>query len=139
MSSPHLLDATNILVLPATIFGNFRYADWRGASDRHGTVGVAWEAMQAVLGTNAEPFFIPQRSDWKIGAVKELLARYGITAVWGVGYWNNELFFRVKGRQADWAQYVLLRAGVPLLHGYIAGSRAGYPIRPPITRRKHEH
>jgi hypothetical protein len=41
-----------------------------------------------------------------------------------VGYFHNELFFRVKARQAHWAQYVMLRAGVPLLHGLLAGSRA---------------
>ena len=55
--------------------------------------------------------------------IEALLLRYGIK-LWGVGYWNNELFFRVKGRQAHWAQYVLLRGGVPLLHGMLDGSRA---------------
>lgn len=123
MSSPHLLDPTNIGVLPAHILGNFWYADWRGAWQRGGVVGVAIEALRAALGLSAEPFFVPTKSAWQIGAIRQLLARHGI-GLWGVGYWNHELFFRVTARQAHWAQYVLLRAGVPLLHGYLGGTRA---------------
>ena len=81
------------------------------------------EAMQTAVGANTEPFFIPCDSEWKIDDVQALLRQYGIK-LWGVGYFNNELYFRVKKRQAHWAQYVLLRAGVPLLHGMLDGSRA---------------
>ncbi len=123
MSSNQLLDVTNIFVLPATVAGNIRYANWQGAAQRHGAAGVAAEAVQTAIGANTEPFFIPCDSDWKINDVQALLLRHGIK-LWGVGYWNSELFFRVKGRQAHWAQYVLLRAGVPLLHGLLDGSRA---------------
>ena len=123
MSSNQLLDPTNILVLPANVLGNFRYADWQGAAARGGIAGIAAEGLQATIGANTEPFFVPCDSEWKIQDIEALLLRYGIK-LWGVGYWNNELFFRVKGRQAHWAQYVLLRGGVPLLHGMLDGSRA---------------
>jgi inner membrane protein involved in colicin E2 resistance len=123
MSSNQLLDPSNVLVLPATIAGSFRNADWEGAAQAGGIAGVVAEALQAATGTNTEPFFVATSSDWKIHNIQALLLRYGIK-LWGVGYFNNELFFRVKGRQAHWAQYVLLRAGVPLLHGLLDGSRA---------------
>ncbi len=138
MSSNQLLDPTNILILPANIIGDYRYADWQGAAETGGLLGVAAEAFQATIGTNTAPFFVPCDSTWKINDIQALLLRYGIK-LWGVGYWNNELFFRVKGRQAHWAQYVLLRAGVPLLHGLLGGSRAipGYnqPAEPEPPRR----
>lgn len=123
MSSNQLFDPTNILILPANIIGNFRYADWQGAAETNGLAGFVAEACQASVGANTEPFFVPCDSEWKINDIQALLLRFGIK-LWGVGYWNNELFFRVKGRQAHWAQYVLLRAGVPLLHGMLDSSRA---------------
>lgn len=123
MSSDNPLDVTNVLVLPATVLGTIRYADWRGASQRSGVIGVALESLQTAAGSNTGPFFVPCNSQWKINDIQALLLRHGIK-VWGVGYWNNELFFRVKKRQAHWAQYVLLRAGVPLLHGLLEGTRA---------------
>lgn len=123
MSSNQLLDPTNIFVLPANVVGNFRHADWQGAAQANGIAGVVAEALKASAGANTEPFFVPCDSEWKVNDIQVLLLRHGIK-LWGVGYWNNELFFRVKGRQAHWAQYVLLRAGVPLLHGMLDGSRA---------------
>lgn len=131
MSSQSLIDPTNIFVLPANIAGNFWYADWRGAWQRGGVAGVLGEALRATIGLSAEPFFVPMKSTWKVDAIRALLLRHGVK-LWGVGYFHNELFFRVKARQAHWAQYVMLRAGVPLLHGYLAGSRA-IPQHPPVT------
>jgi len=123
MSGFQVLDLRNLVVLPATIVGNVQHADWQGAAQRHGAAGLAMEAMQTAVGANTEPFFIPCDSEWRIDDVQALLRQHGIK-LWGVGYFNNELYFRVKKRQAHWAQYVLLRAGVPLLHGMLDGSRA---------------
>lgn len=122
MSSNSALDPTNMLILPATVIGNFRYADWDGAS-ASGAAGIVAELVQSALGTNTRPFLVPLESGWKIEDIQALLLRHGIK-LWGVGYWNDELYFRVKGRQAHWAQYVLLRAGVPLRYGLLDGSRA---------------
>ncbi len=122
MSSNSALDPTNMLILPATVIGNFRYADWDGAA-ASGAAGLAAELVQSALGANTRPFLVPVESDWKIENIQDLLLRHGIK-LWGVGYWNNELYFRVKGRQAHWAQYVLLRAGVPLRYGLLDSSRA---------------
>ena len=123
MSSQNVFDPTNIVILPATVVGTFRYADWKGAYRRSGTLGVIGELAQSAVGTNTMPFFIPVNSEWPIQDVQALLLRYGIE-LWGVGYWNGEMYFRVKKRQAHWAQYVMLREGVPLLHGLLPGTRA---------------
>ena len=136
MSSPFFFDPTNLLVLPETIIGNFRYADWPAAK-QSGVFGILSELVKAATGFNTMAFFIPTGSKkdkngleignpggaWDQGSVRALLKRRGVTS-WGYGYWNGEMHFRVKKRQADWAQYVMLRAGVPLLHGYVPGSRA---------------
>lgn len=122
MSSNNALDPTNMLILPATVIGNFRYADWDEAA-ASGPAGIVGELARSAVGINTRPFLVPCSSEWKIEDIQALLYRHGIK-LWGVGYWNNELYFRVKGRQAHWAQYVLLRAGIPLRYGLLDGSRA---------------
>jgi hypothetical protein len=114
MASNSPLDPTNLLILPATFGGNIRWADSRRGPR---------EFLPALIGLTGEPFFVPVKSGWTEAHVRALLWRYGIR-LWGVGYWWGEMYFRVKRRQAHWAQYVMLRAGVPLLHGYLPGSRA---------------
>lgn len=123
MSSQFLLDPTNLLALPAAILGNFRYGNYKGAYEQSGVPGVALELTQSALGVNTQPFFISTDSEWQIQDIQALLMRYGIK-LWGVAYWNGQLHFSVKKRQAHWAQYVMLRAGVPLMHGLLPGSRA---------------
>jgi len=44
---------------------------------------------------------------------EETLRRYGVR-VCGRGFDSRRLYFMVKRRQARWAEYLLLRAGVPL-------------------------
>ena len=123
MSSQFIFDPTNLLVLPSMIVGNFVHGDWKGSYQRSGPLGVAAELAQSAIGTNTYPFFIPTESGWQFQDIQALLLRHGIK-VWAVGYFKGEMHFSVKRRQAHWAQYVLLRAGVPLLHGYLDGSRA---------------
>jgi hypothetical protein len=113
----------NPLVLPASVLGSFRFADWKGAQQRAGSVGLVGEVARSALGTNTVPFFVPETSGWRPSDLSALLMSYGIR-IWGVGCFNAEIHFRVKERQADWAQYVLLSAGVPLTHGLLPGTRA---------------
>lgn len=125
------LDLRNLFAIPRTILGNATHADWRGAAEQGGLIGLVGEALQTAVGTNTEPFFVPCGSEWKIDDIAALLRRHGIK-LWGAACFNDELYFRVEKRQAHWAQYVMLRAGVPLLHGLLDGSRAipGYGGQP---------
>lgn len=45
--------------------------------------------------------------------IEDLLAKHGIKT-WGSQITGGEFFFSVKLEQAGWAEYVLLRYGVPL-------------------------
>ena len=102
------------IAIPETIFQTFWNADWRSAK-RRGLHGLLSESIASLLGTNSWPFFVPLNSGWNGADITRLLKRHGIR-VWGYGFANGELFFRVRRSQAAWAQYVLLRAGVPLQH-----------------------
>ena len=75
----------------------------QGAARRNGVAGLTVEAIQTAVGANTVPFFVPRTCGWQIDDIQALLLQYGIK-LWGVGYFGNELDFRVKKRQAHWAQ-----------------------------------
>jgi hypothetical protein len=113
------------IALPETILQTFRHADWRRAREQ-GVGGLLSEAIGSLLGTNSWPFFVPLRSGWNGADIARLLKRHGVR-MWGYGFANGELFFRVRRSQAAWAQYVLLREGVPLQHRLFSGKTASRP------------
>jgi len=67
----------------------------------------------------------------------EILKGYGVDSFW-FGFDSQNMYFRVKNRQARWAEYVLLHAGVELLNpafdqrnaGYAASHAPGWMPRP---------
>lgn len=69
--------------------------------------------------------------------VEDLLARYGV-AVFGRTHDANHMYFKVKKRQARWAEYLMLHAGVELTTptvdarnpGYAASHAPGWMPRP---------
>lgn len=66
-----------------------------------------------------------------------ILEQYGVDTFW-YGFDSQKMYFRVKNRQARWAEYVLLHAGVELLNptfdhrnpGYVAQHEPGWMPRP---------
>lgn len=62
--------------------------------------------------------------------VEKLLRRYGVR-VWGRKVSGTQRSFLVKRSQAVWAEYVLCRAGVPLLSPLIDPRNREYPERHP--------
>jgi hypothetical protein len=140
-----MFDPRNLFTLPAMIAGNFRYADWKAARKR-GLFGMLTEFLRATTGLNTMAFFVPTKSIikdgfevgnpagyWNQARVSKLLRQHGVKS-WGYGYWIGEMYFRVERRQMHWAQYVMRRAGVPLLHGALAGSRANPQQRTPAKK-----
>lgn len=103
----------NLTVLFSNILGGFAHADWDGAWARTGLWGWVTEFFAAFSGFNAWPFFVDAHGPWTTGRVAALLQANGV-ATWGWGYHSSEFYFRVKMRQAHWAQYLLLRSAVPL-------------------------
>jgi hypothetical protein len=112
------------LALPRTIVQTFAHANWSTARDKHGVPGVLMEAGASLIGTNTFPFFVPLDSPWGGADIEALLGSKGIR-LWGLGFANGEMFFRVSRRQAAWAQYLMLKAGVPLLHQLPAAGPVG--------------
>lgn len=57
-----------------------------------------------------------------------ILKGYGVDTFW-YGFDSQNMYFRVKKRQARWAEYVLLHAGVELLNPAFDHRNAGYAAR----------
>ena len=66
-----------------------------------------------MVGFDSYPFYVRMGSGWSHRRIQLLLAKHGIK-MWGWAFRNGALLFRAKEKQAAWAQYVMLRAGVPL-------------------------
>ena len=111
------------LYLPDVIVGSFWHADWKSVYRRAGVCGLFMECIHSLLGTNTWTFFVPLRGAWRGHDINQLLAEYGIE-MWGWGFAYGELFFRVRRNKAEWAQYLMLRAGVPLKHRLLASKSA---------------
>lgn len=69
------------------------------------------------LQSNSWTFFIPynsaQRAGWNEQDIRGMLHQHRIDS-WGSQITNGELFFTVSQDQAQWAEYLLLRNGIPL-------------------------
>lgn len=59
-------------------------------------------------------FTVPRNHGWTGQQIEDLLQRHGVT-IWGRNFDREHLFFRVKARQANWAEYLLWRHGIPVL------------------------
>lgn len=65
-------------------------------------------------------FAVPYGAGWSGKQIGRLLKGYGVPS-WGWLVRYDTIFFRVRLKQARWAQYVMLREGVPLEEGWLAG------------------
>ena len=66
---------------------------------------------------NSWTFFIPYdqsiKNGWNATDIKKLMHYHGVKA-WGRQVVGGEFFFSVKLEQAQWAEYLLLKHGVPI-------------------------
>jgi hypothetical protein len=95
------------------IVSSFLYADWRNAYRRAGVAGVSGELARTFVGANRRKFWVPRDAGWSGVDIERFLRKYGV-AIWDRGFVGNDYFFCVKERQANWAEYLLLRRGVPI-------------------------
>lgn len=107
------LDLFNVIDRLEGFFARFEHADWRGAAEKSGGFGVLGEAARSASGANAWSFHVPRDCGWTGSEIETYLNKYGII-VWGRRATGSELHFSVKERQANWAEYLLLRRGIPL-------------------------
>jgi hypothetical protein len=95
------------------VFSTLLNANWAGAIKRYGATGIFIELAASLTFRNAPSIRVSRQSTWRGIDIERLLSRYGIK-VWDRGVTPTELYFCVKRRQVKWAEYVLLRAGVPV-------------------------
>ena len=91
----------------------FLNADWEGAYRRNGFPGLLSELLACVTSYNAPTIRVSRHSHWRGIDIERLLRRHGVR-VWDRGLAGDDLYFCVKRRQVKWAEYLLLRAGVPV-------------------------
>lgn len=106
----------------------FRYADWHGAYDRAGIAGVVAEFLASLAAMNCWTIWVQRHAGWNGARVEALLMRHGVR-IWGRGFVGEQIFFRVKRRQARWAEYLLLRCGVPVTGGLFDPRNQDYADR----------
>ena len=107
------LDLFNLIDRLEGFFARFAHADWGGAAGRSNGAGLVSEFGRTALGANSWTFRVPRDCEWTGTEIERYLRKYGIV-VWGRRVTGNFLIFSVKERQANWAEYLLLRRGIPL-------------------------
>ena len=72
--------------------------------------------IQDLLYGPSAAFLVPEDAGWSGREIQKLLSDHGIK-VWGLMIVSNTIMFNVRQAQARWAEYLLLRAGVPFEGG----------------------
>lgn len=125
------------------MISTFRNANWRNAYQVRGVTGVIDEFFACVNYANAPTISVSRYSRWRGIDIEQLLHRHGVK-IWDCRVAGDELYFCVKRRQLKWAEYLLLRAGVPVTSALIEPRNTEwaekYPpgSEPPTRRAKPE-
>jgi hypothetical protein len=126
MADPiELLAHLNVIDRIEGLVSGFLNADWRSAAQRDGFVGLIGEFAVTLSGRNAWRFHVPRNCGWSGIEMERLLQRHGVK-IWDRDFTHDCLTFRVKRRQANWAEYLLRRRGIPV-------------VSPPFNPRNSEY
>jgi hypothetical protein len=91
----------------------FINANWQGAFQRAGIAGIAAEFTASLTTRNTWLFYVPRNCGWRGIDLERMLEKYGVK-IWDRGFTHECFTFRVKRRQANWAEYLLRRRGIPV-------------------------
>ena len=122
-----ILDIFNVIDRLEGFLARFAHADWAGASERSGGAGMLSEFGRTAVGSNSWTFRVPHNCGWTGTDIERYLNKYGII-VWGRRVTGNYLHFSVKERQANWAEYLMLRRGIPLVGRTFNELNPGYGL-----------
>jgi hypothetical protein len=129
MADPlELLAHLNVIDRIEGFVSGFLNADWQGAYRRNGADGLIGEFAASLTGRNAWQFYVPRDCGWSGIEMERLLRRHGVK-IWDRDFTRDCLTFRVKRRQANWAEYLLRRRGIPVV------SRSFNPLNDEYARR----
>ena len=107
------------------VISTFVHADWKRAYQRKGVAGLAGEFGASLVGQNRWTLEVPRDSGWSGADIERFLRQYGVI-VFGRGFTSTTLRFYVKHRQANWAEYLLLRRGIPVVSALFNPENATY-------------
>ena len=91
----------------------FLNADWKGAK-KQGAWAVASEVGRCAVRSNTH-LIETGSCGWNGKQMERYLKHYGVK-VFDRGFTRRGLCFRVKERQARWAEHLLWRVGIPVLN-----------------------
>ncbi len=113
MSLDDFLDTFNWIDRLEGVFSSFIHANWKGAAKGPAGVGLVAEAARTAVGAGSWTFRIRRDAGWSGADVEALLRHYGIVA-WGRRVTGEHFILSVKERQANWAEYLIMRRGMCL-------------------------
>jgi hypothetical protein len=108
-----VFDAFNWMDRLEGLISSLIFADWKGATSTNGPLGLVGEAGRTLMGANAWTFHIQRNGGWTGGDAERLLKHYGVR-LWCRRVTSKHFILSVEERQANWAEYLLLRRGIPL-------------------------
>ena len=108
-----LLDAFNWIDRVTGMISSFAHADWKGATRKSGPLGVIGEAGSTALGANTWTFRVSRDSSWSGADVEKFLQALRRDRL-GPARDQRSLHLHRQGRQANWAEYLLQRRGIPV-------------------------
>jgi len=81
------------------------------------------------LGTPSHKLVVSRNIDLSGQQIEDMLKSYGVK-IWDRGFTQDTLSFRVKRKQAGWAEYLLFRCGIPVLSKLFYQRNASYHAQP---------
>ena len=86
------------------------------------------ELIRSVTGTASWRLAVPRACGWSGRDMEQLLRRHGVR-IWGRNFDRHHLYFRVKLEQANWAEYLLWRRGIPVVSPPFNPMNRSYGLR----------
>jgi hypothetical protein len=80
------------------------------------TSGWLLTKLRALIGLDTWTFYVDENSGWRGIEIERLLADQGVH-IGSRGFAFGDMFFNIKLDQAEWAEYLMLRAGIPVKYG----------------------
>jgi len=80
------------------------------------TSGWLLTKLRALIGLDTWTFYVDDNSGWRGIEIEQLLADHGVH-IGSRGFAFGDMFFNIKLDQAEWAENLMLRAGIPMKYG----------------------
>lgn len=113
MNLDDFLDVFNLASRVEGLVSSILHFDKRRASQGPPVLGVAGELARSATGAASWTFRVRRDLGWTGGDVERLLNHYAIP-IWCRRVTDKHFILSVPRRQANWAEYLILRRGMPL-------------------------